>query len=96
MFENLKKSLGISKNPPSRGHVLGSKDSNSHSSDVKEVISLGEAEDNVTYDLTFTDDKLGMSVEMYELQLNSIAGIGSRPVVTNTTPNSQAAKFGEN
>jgi hypothetical protein len=108
MFDNFKKSLGISKvQTTGKGHVLGRKDdppnvtvieksnnNNEFNSKPEDVISYGSGDELYTFDLTFTDAKLGMSVEEYVIAAENGAPSKSRPIVTKVTPNLQAQRLG--
>lgn len=91
MFDNIKKSLGISKSmPPSKGHVLGRKDDGQgvKNNAFEEVDTTNGPDDVVEYDMTFMEEKLGMSVEE-----GPYCG-GSRPFITKVAAGSEALNKG--
>jgi hypothetical protein len=109
MFDNLKKSLGMSKpSTTGKGHVLGRKDDPPNGTVIEQHNSYNEvnnrpddtnsyesAEEFYTFDLTFTDIKLGMSVEEYVIPVeNGLPSNKSRPYVTKVTANLQAHRLG--
>lgn len=108
MFDNLKKSLGLSKGiPATKGHVLGRREDinatnekstparNDQGNAVEDVIAIGDANDNTRYDVTFHEEKLGLSVE--EFQFPPVEGAvnrGGRPAVVKIADGSEAQTKG--
>lgn len=91
-FGSIKKSLGLKDSTKSAGHVLGGANSPPKASPIESSVLFD------IYEVTFTEDTLGMSLDRHEGSLSvdteDFPANVSRPIVAAVDSSSEAKKKG--